>query len=221
MKKILITLLIASASTAAFAQDSARKHIKRAPIQQDLKLDESQTEKVKAINKDFMTSAKAIQKDDQLTKGEKRAKMAEVSKQRSEKFRTVLNDEQYSKWESNQKATREKMDGMRAKHDRKMADGRGKRPDKSRLDLGLNEEQSKQMKSINSEFRDKAVALRNNKDLSDADRKSQFKQLRDDRDSKVKATLSSEQYEKLRQLGKKQHHPKGAPAPKDAASTNN
>ncbi|UYQ93729.1 hypothetical protein MKQ68_01260 [Chitinophaga horti] len=221
MKKILITLLIVAAGTTAFAQDSSRtgkkpmKHHRGHSMQQDLQLSEQQTAKVQDINKDFMTSAKAVQKDDKLTKDEKRTKLAEISKVRSEKYKSVLSADQYSKWESNRAATKTKMDGFKGKRDHKTA--KGKHPEKMKQELGLNEEQSKQLKSIHGEFREKALAVRNNKDLSDTDRKTKFKELRKERDGKVKATLSAEQYEKLH----KKHHPKGAPAQPEEASTNN
>ncbi|WP_295118753.1 hypothetical protein [uncultured Chitinophaga sp.] len=227
MKRILIALIITSASTAAFAQDSTRTHKRpmheqRAKMQDDLKLDEKQSAQVKDINKEFMSSAQAIQKNKELSKEERKSKLEALDKERSGKLKTVMNDEQFTKWESNRAATRAKMEGYKEKRHDKMARGKGKRGDRPKQDLGLNEEQSKQLKSINGDFHDKTVALRNNKDLSEDQRKAQFKQLREQRDSKLKATLSTEQYEKIQQRGKrKPDHKRGAPVEQEAASENN
>jgi hypothetical protein len=227
MKKILIALIITSASTAAFAQDSARAHKRpmheqRAKMQEDLKLDEKQSAQVKDINKEFMTSAQAVQKDKELSKEQRKSKLEALDKRRSDRFKTVMNKDQFAKWESNRAATRAKMEGYKEKRHDKMVKGKGKRGDRSKQDLGLNEEQSKQLKSINGDFHDKALAIRNNKDLSEDQRKEQFKQLREQRDSKLKATLNAEQYEKIQERGKrKPDHKRGAPVEKEAASENN
>lgn len=210
MKKILFTLIIAAASTGAFAQDSTRagkrpvRHEHMKSVQEDLKLSDQQNTKVKEINKNYMAGIQELRKDTQLSKEDRKAKMDILNADRSTQFKNVLSADQYAKWESNRTAMHKKMEGMKDKHDRKMVRGKGKRGgDKMHQELGLNQEQQQQLKTINTEFRDKATALRSNKDLSEDDKKSQFKQLREERDGKLKAALTSEQYEKIHQHGRK------------------
>ena len=74
--------------------------------------------------------------------------------------------------------------------------------------LNLTADQKQQMKAMNTEFRAKAEDIKNNKTLTDAQKKEQLRTLRTERAAKQKSLLTPEQQQKVAQL-KKTHNRKG------------
>ena len=95
------------------------------------------------------------------------------------------------------------------KKDKPEAKGKKEWKHKQQADLNLSETQKEQMKSINSEFRSQAKAIKENTALSDEAKKQQFKALSQKKREKVKAILTEEQQQKIaqqRKSRKKQHN---------------
>src|SRR5688572_22527627 len=76
-------------------------------------------------------------------------------------------------------------------------------------ELNLSAEQREQMKSINMEFKNQAKAIRDDKSLTEEQKKQQVKSLQTKRQEAVKAILTPEQKQKMAQHKrprKKQHN---------------
>lgn len=81
---------------------------------------------------------------------------------------------------------------------------------KMKEELNLSKEQSEKMKAINADTRTKMQALRDDKSISDADRKAKAGAIMKERKEKTDAILTPEQREKMKEMGKKaKEHRKG------------
>ncbi|WP_127130272.1 Spy/CpxP family protein refolding chaperone [Pseudoflavitalea rhizosphaerae] len=80
---------------------------------------------------------------------------------------------------------------------------------KMKEELNLSKEQSEKMKAIQADTRTKMQALRDDKSISDADRKAKAGAIMKERKEKTDAILTPEQKEKMKQLGEKRKMHKG------------
>jgi protein CpxP len=97
----------------------------------------------------------------------------------------------------------EKRDTIRPHH---KGDVRSKMKD----ELNLSKEQSEKMKAIHADSKARMQALRDDKSLSDADRKAKAAGIMKERKEKTDAILNPEQREKMKQWGEKmKEHRKG------------
>ena len=68
-------------------------------MQKELSLSGEQTEKVKAINREFAQKFRTLRNDSTGSKEDNRAKMKQLRDEYQKKLKTVLSDEQFKKWE--------------------------------------------------------------------------------------------------------------------------
>ena len=81
---------------------------------------------------------------------------------------------------------------------------------KMKDELNLSKEQSEKMKAINADSKARMQALRDDKTISDADRKVKAAEIMKERKEKTDAILNPEQREKMKQWGDKmKEHRKG------------
>ncbi|HVK49739.1 MAG TPA: hypothetical protein VM488_17875, partial [Pseudobacter sp.] len=81
---------------------------------------------------------------------------------------------------------------------------------KMKDELNLSKEQSEKMKAINADSKARMQALRDDKTISDADRKVKAAEIMKERKEKTDAILNPEQREKMKQWGEKmKEHRKG------------
>lgn len=81
---------------------------------------------------------------------------------------------------------------------------------KMKEELNLSKEQSEKMKAINADSKARMQALRDDKNLTEADRKVKAAEIMKDRKAKTDAILNPEQKEKMKQWGDKmKEHRKG------------
>jgi periplasmic protein CpxP/Spy len=80
-------------------------------------------------------------------------------------------------------------------------------------ELGLSDDQKTKFQEVMKEQGDKRKALREDTSLSDDDKKTKGKALRDETDAKIKAILTAEQYEKWQKLQQGRRGPGGPGGP--------
>lgn len=81
---------------------------------------------------------------------------------------------------------------------------------KMKDELNLSKEQSEKMKAIHADSKARMQALRDDKTISDADRKTKAAEIMKERKEKTDAILNPEQREKMKQWGEKmKEHRKG------------
>lgn len=185
--------LIMGAVSTGFAQEKT----KMKPLE-DLKLTEQQDKQVKDINRTYINSTQEIRKDEALNKTDKKNKLDALKTERDEKLKSVLNADQFAKLQSNRAASGERMKDGRKK-------GMHKKNDAEALkEIGLSETEGQELKSINKDFRSKAVALRENSGMTKEQRQQEMKKLDDERLTRIKTTLGEEKYARYDEWKKKE-----------------
>jgi hypothetical protein len=181
-----------AAVSSGFAQEKKIKPL------EDLKLTEQQDKQVKDINRAYINSTQDIRKDGALNKTDKKAKLDALKADRDEKLKSVLNADQFAKLQSNRATTGERMKDGRKK-------GLHKKNDAAALkEIGLSETEGQELKSINKDFKSKAVALRENSGMTKEQRQDEMKKLNDERLTRIKTTLGEEKYARYDQWKKKE-----------------
>lgn len=207
MKQFVWMVLLTGSVSLAYAQD-------KPAAKPDLKLTEQQTTKIREINKTYIDGLKELRKDENLTKETRKAQTDALQSARKEQMQSVLDKDQFTKWEDNQKQLADRKGRHHGKYgkDGKLArDGKHegfKRHDRSEAAvkaLGLSEQQGADLKAINKEYMTKAMAL---KDADKSERRDKMKSLHNERLEKVKLALGEEKFSKYnewRQQERLQH----------------
>lgn len=202
MKKILLSMLaatlIAAVSQAQEIPDRKppthemkRKHHRGEEFKK-LNLSEEQKAKLKALREESRQQREELKKNDNITVKEWRAKMEAQRKAQREKFQSILTEEQ--------KAQLKKSKEERTARIKERSNGR---MEKMKAELNLSEEQSAKLKANREAMAEKIKSLREDKSLSDENRKEQVKELMKKQKEEMKSILTEEQLKKLEE--KKRH----------------
>lgn len=193
MKRLLLLIFLTGAVHAGFAQEKTK--IK--PVE-DLKLTEQQDKQVKDINRSYINSTQEIRKNKALSKADKKTKLDALGTDRTEKLKSVLDADQFAKWQSNRASTGERFKDAHRK-------GMHKKNDAETLkEIGLSDADGEELKSINKDFKSKAVALKDNSGLSREQKQQEMKKLNDERLTRIKTTLGEEKYARYDEHRKKE-----------------
>jgi len=106
------------------------KHKGKFMMMRDIHLTDAQKQQARALNEDYNTKVKNLEKDDNITLKDYRAKKASLEQDRKVKFQALLTPEQKDKIAQDKKARSEKMKMMAQK-----------RMEKMKTDLNLTDEQ--------------------------------------------------------------------------------
>lgn len=201
MKQFVWMVLLSGSVSLANAQD-------KPAAKADLKLTEQQTSQIRDINKTYIDGMKELRKNESLSKEDRKSQYEALQSARKDKLKTVLDKDQYAKWEEHQQQFADRKGRHHGRHGKDGRIAHHKRHERSQeavKALGLSEKQSADLKAINKEYMDKAMAL---KDADKAERRGKMKSLRDERLEKVKLALGEEkftQYNEWRQKERMQH----------------
>ncbi|WP_423737580.1 hypothetical protein [Chitinophaga caseinilytica] len=209
MKQIVWMVLLTGSVSLANAQE-------KPAAKADLKLTEQQTTKIRDINKSYMDGLKDLRSNQSLSKEDRKSKSDALRTTRQDQIKTVLDKEQFAKWENNQKLLADRKGRHHGKFgkdgkfgqegkDGKMARRHHDRSQEAVKALGLSEKQGADLKAINKEYMDKAMAL---KDADKTERRDKIKSLHNERLEKVKLALGDEkftQYKEWREKERMQH----------------
>jgi hypothetical protein len=117
-------------------------------------------------------------------------------------FAAISNAQEAPKQEQKQ-MTKEEKEKMKQKQEEELA--------AAFKEVGLTDDQIKQVREAQSEASEKNKALRNDAALSDDDKKSKMKEVNDVKNAKIKEIMGEEKYKQFNAIRKKQ---------KEAASMN-
>ncbi|WP_343703571.1 hypothetical protein, partial [Chitinophaga sp.] len=201
-KKILLFMFLAGVTTMGYAQDAKTK-LKSKQVA-DLKLDEKQDKELQQINRSYIKSAQEVRKNDALSKEEKTKQLEALSTARHDKIKSVLNAEQFDKWQNNREKTMARADAYKTKRHKKDGRRHGERSEETAKALGLTDAQGQELQSINKDFMAKAGELRKNTSLTKEQRHEQMKSLNSARLEKIKLALGNDQYQKYDAWRKKE-----------------
>lgn len=193
MKKLFVSALIAVVvAGSASAQDGqprregfGRHHYGN---MQQLNLTDEQKTEMKTINDDFKKQMSELQKNEDITVREWKSKMKGIREDHQKKVQQVLTDEQKAKMEKFRQNRKGKMH-KRGKHN----------IDSLKKDLNLSAEQESALKQQRTDMMQKMKAIKEDKSLTDEQKKAEIKKFREQQHQSLKSILSEEQINKLQQ----------------------
>jgi len=198
MKKIILSMFVLSAVIAVQAQDTReskgekpgmerKRHHKGMDMKQ-LNLTEEQKAKFKSQNESFRKQMEELKKNENITVKEWKSKSETLRKEHKANMGSILT--------SDQKAQLEKIKAEgRAKQEGRMKE----RGERMKTQLGLTEEQSAKMQSQRKLSGEKMKAIRENKSLTDEQKKEQMKDLYKEQKAGMESILTEEQLKKLKE----------------------
>ncbi len=157
-----------------------------------LNFTEEQKAQFKTQRETFRKQLEELKKNDGITVKESRMKMEALRKENKEKTEKILTTEQKAKLE------KIKMEG-RAKHE---AMGK-ERAARMKTELGLSDEQAAKLEKSRASMAADMKAIRENKSLTDEQKREQMKELGKKQKENMKSVLTEEQLKKLKESGHK------------------
>jgi hypothetical protein len=153
-----------------------------------LNLTDEQKTEMKTINDDFKKQMSELQKNEDITVREWKSKMKDIREDHQKKVQQVLTDEQKAKMEKFRQDRKGKMH-KRGKHN----------IDSLKKDLNLSAEQEAALKQQRTDMMQKMKAIKEDKSLTDEQKKAEIKKFREQQHQSLKSILSEEQINKLQQ----------------------
>lgn len=210
MKKIIASAIVLSLALSVKAQEIPERktehprmhqggHHKmnrqqgRHEMMKQLNLTDDQREKMKAGKEEFHKKMEELKKNDNITVKEWKSKMESLRKEQHSRFESLLTTEQKAKMEQLKKDGQAKREQMGNRHFEKM-----------KTDLGLSQEQTAKLEKQKAEMGQQLKSIRENKNLSDEQRREQTKELMKKRKENMKSVLTDEQRKKLKES--RPHH---------------
>ena len=197
MKKLISgTLALAFFILSAQAQETGKMdhknyHHGRAMMLKGLNLSEAQKEQIKTYRQNTNNQLIELNKNEDITVKEYRARKAAILNTQKEQMEKVLTAEQKNQLAQNKaerKATREL--------------AASKRIGKMKSRLNLSDEQVTKIKATHEAAMAKAIAIRENNQLSPDEKKQQLMSLRQEQRNNITQVLTPEQITKMEEMKK-------------------
>lgn len=155
-------------------------------IYSQLNLTDDQKAKFKSLDEDFRKQMSDLKKNDNITVKEWKGKMETLRKDYRANRQNLLTSDQKTQ-----------LDKIRQDRIAKHKEDQAARMEKMKKRLALSDDQVAKLKSSHTELASQMKALRDNKSLSDEDRRSQMMELRKKQKDSFKSILTDEQLKKL------------------------
>lgn len=197
MKKLLAGMLALALFTfSANAQENGKMkhhthHHGKDMMMKGITLSDAQKEQLKASRESTKSQLKELNKNEDITVKEYKARKAAIMKTQKEQMDKLLTKEQKNQLAQN-KAER------KGRHEAGMV----KRLDKMKTRLNLSDEQVKKIKSNSEASMAKVKAIRENEQLSPGDKKAQLMAIRESQKNSFKEILTPEQISKMEEMKK-------------------
>jgi Spy/CpxP family protein refolding chaperone len=193
MKKIVASFLVLAIVIGANAQHEGHKGMRKKQrhgmAMEKLNLSDDQKTKFKTLHEDFRKQMQALNKQDNLTVKEWRARKETLRKEHKSKIETILTKEQ--------KDQVSKMKEERKTRGKKMGE---KRAGMMKQHLNLTDDQSKKIKELNTGLHDKIKNIRENETLAREQKREQIHGLMKENHEKMKSILTEEQLKKVKEM---------------------
>ena len=204
MKKIILSAIVLTIAAGIQAQEIPERkgrnhHMQKGRKQhgqhmdmQKLNLTEDQKAKFKTQRETFHKQMEDLKKNENITVKEYKIRLENIRKEQKSTADRILTSEQKSQLE-------------KMKADRKgKAEQMGKqRSERMKTELGLTDAQSAKIESNRKEMGEKMKTIRENKSLSDEQKKEQMKELMKKQKENMKSVLTEEQLKKLKDTNHK------------------
>ena len=190
MNNNILIVLILILCTNVFAQRPA-KNVNERQIEKmkaGLALSEVQYLRLKEANQMIIKEQERVRADTSMTREKLMSKRKSMLEAWNDSIRKILSKEQYDRWMA--------MKPGEARRSRYSV-SKGEDMEKLRTEVGLSEEQLKKIKDINAIMATAFQKLRADTATTGASRRAAAKTIRDERNKKVKETLTPGQYERF------------------------
>jgi len=199
----LLKLIVLSAalmvSVTIMAQDqNSKKQNKVKQLTEELDLTNQQQEEVALIYKEIKKEKESIRTNESLDKTEKRKALKELNEKADAKLKAALTEKQYMKYTEMKVEKKDSRKGVRSEKKNEMYES-----------LGLSSDQVIQVESLNEKIRVKKNEIRNNTSISDEEKKTALKELKNTRNEGMKAILTAEQYKQIEAMKKEKKGARG------------
>jgi periplasmic protein CpxP/Spy len=209
MKKHLMTLsafvIMTVAANAQTKKDSSgntdqhstRLHHKKSGsamhthhhMMMDLNLTDAQKQQAKDLNTDYKNQLKDLEKNENITLKDYRAKRAALEQERKSKFQDILTSDQKNKIAQAKKERSEKRELTSQK-----------RLEKMKADLSLTDEQVAKIRDQRNNSKAQAKAIRENSSLTEEKKKEQLMNLMKSSKESMNGILTAEQLKKKEEM---------------------
>ena len=213
MKKfiaIVASVLLIAGTTQA--QDSTRHHHtgdfkgrkEHGPFMKELNLTQEQKAEFKSMHEASKSKMESIRNNSSLTEEQKKSQLAEIRKEQHEKMQRFLTPEQQTKFAARRKNHAGKEGNARRENQKAHSafDHRGGQFEKMKEQLNLSEAQVNQLKEGRKELASRMQSIRNDKNLTEEQKKEQFRTLAEARRKNLESVLTPEQKAKLAEFRK-------------------
>lgn len=200
MKKIILSVFAMSMFVAVKAQEIPERKAEKPNMMErkkhqgehgmDMKkldLTEEQKAKFKSQNESFRQKMAELKKNDNITVKDWKAKQENLRKEHKANLESILTADQKSKIQKMKEEGKAKHEGMEKKRGEKM-----------KAELGLTADQSAKMEFNRKEMGEKMREIRENKSLTDEQRKEQMRELQKKQKENMKSILTPEQMQKMK-----------------------
>ncbi len=206
MKKLMLPVLAMAFALGADAQEIPERNAGHPPMMHHkqnggperhkamkaLNLTDAQKEQLKSEKEAFHKKMEAHKKNENITVKEWKAKRESLVKEHKANVEKVFTPEQKAKLENLKKEGQAKHEGMMKE-----------RAEKMKVHLGLTDEQSAKLEKSRKEMGDKLRTIRENKSLTEEQKREQMRELGKKQKEEMKSILTKEQLEKMKE-GRKQ-----------------
>lgn len=165
--------------------DGMSMHHHRGGMMRHMNLTDAQKQQAKELNADHMDKVKDLEKDQNITLKDYRAKKAILEQERKSKFQALLTPEQKDKIVQGKKEMHEKREMMGKK-----------RIDKMKSDLNLTDAQVEKIKEQRKSSIEKIKEIRDNSSLTQEQKKEKFMDLRKSAHESMSSILNPDQIKK-------------------------
>ena len=154
-------------------------------MMKEINLTDAQKQQAKSLNEEYNAKVKNLEKDENITLKDYRAKKASLEQERKSKFQALLTPEQKDKIAQAREARSEKMKMMSQK-----------RMDKMKTDLNLTDEQVAKIQEQRNASMEKMKAIRENSSLSEDQKREQLMDLHKSMHESMNSILTADQIKK-------------------------
>jgi Spy/CpxP family protein refolding chaperone len=161
------------------------RHRGKFSMMRDINLTDAQKQQAKALSEEYNIKVKNLEKDENITLKDYRAKKASLEQERKSKFQALLTPEQKDKIAQAKKARSEKMKMIAQK-----------RLDKMKTDLNLTDDQVAKLQEQRKSSMEQMKAIRENSSLSEDQKREQLIDLHKSMHDSMNSILTADQIKK-------------------------
>ena len=183
---LAIVMMTSTIIFAQHAKNSHKGHTDRfEKMKTDLALTDAQYASIKSIDTKYNSKREALKNDSAQTREAKGTAFKTMRTEEENEITALLTTDQKTKWDKLKAERGEK----RKEHFQKISE---QREAKLKSTLGLSDDQSQKIKTVNQQFMEKFSTLRK----SDTKDKAAFEKLKTDHETAIKGILTPEQFQK-------------------------